>query len=192
MRIIAGEFRSRNIVAPKGERTRPTSDRARESLFNVLSHSVDLEEARVLDLFAGSGALGFEALSRGASHVTFVEHFLAAREAIEVNIRALGVRDRTSLVKLDAYKWLPEASGPFDLVFADPPYDDKRTRRELPELLVRDGLLTPDSLVIIEHRAGSTIAIPAGARKVRDLEAGEATFTFIQTASASGNLSGDV
>src|SRR5687767_13592950 len=123
MRIIAGEFRSRNIVSPKGERTRPTSDRARESLFNVLAHSIDLEGAYVLDLFAGSGALGFEALSRGASNVTFVEHFLAAREAIEANVRALNVKERTTILKQDVYKWLPEAAGPFDLVFADPPYD---------------------------------------------------------------------
>lgn len=169
-------------MAPKGERTRPTSDRARESLFNVLAHSFDLEQVSVLDVFAGSGALGFEALSRGAEHVTFVEHFLAAREAIEANIKALNVRNRTSMVKLDAYKWLPEASGPFDIVFADPPYDDKRTRKELPELLFREGLLTPDSLVIIEHRAGSTITTPEGVRKVRDLDAGEAAFTFLQRA----------
>jgi 16S rRNA (guanine966-N2)-methyltransferase len=182
MRIIAGEFRSRNILAPKGERTRPTSDRAREALFNVLAHSFDLEGANVLDIFAGSGALGFEALSRGAAKVTFVEHFLAAREAIEANIRALNVKDRASVVKLDAYKWLQTAEGPFDIVFADPPYDDKRTRRELPELLFRDGLLTPRSLVIIEHRAGSAIAVPPSARKVRELDAGEAEFTFLQTA----------
>lgn len=181
MRIIAGEFRSRNIVSPKGERTRPTSDRARESLFNVLAHSIDLEGAQVLDLFAGSGALGFEALSRGASHVTLVEHFLAAREALETNIRGLNVKERTTIIKQDVYKWLQEATGPFDLVFADPPYDDKRTRRDLPELLFREGLLTPESLVIIEHRAGSTIAIPERVRKVRDLDAGEATFTLLQT-----------
>jgi 16S rRNA (guanine966-N2)-methyltransferase len=182
MRIIAGEFRSRNIVSPKGERTRPTSDRARESLFNVLAHAFDLDGAKVLDLFAGSGALGFEALSRGAAHVTFIEHFMAAREAIDGNIRALNVKERTDVVKLDVYKWLPVAVGPYDIVFADPPYDDKRTRRELPELLFREGLLTPESLVIIEHRTGTTIAVPQGARKVRDLDAGEAAFTFLQTA----------
>src|SRR5690242_1258222 len=108
MRIIAGAFRSRNIVSPKGERTRPTSDRAREALFNVLSHGFDLEGARVLDLFAGSGGLGFEALSRGAAHITFVEHFLGARTAIEANVRALNVAERSTVVKLDVYKWLLE------------------------------------------------------------------------------------
>jgi 16S rRNA (guanine966-N2)-methyltransferase len=182
MRIIAGEFRSRNIVSPKGERTRPTSDRAREALFNVLAHSFDLEGARVLDLFAGSGALGLEALSRGASPVTFVEHFFAAREAIVANIKAFHIQDRTVIAKLDVYKWLLGEQGPFDLVFADPPYDDRRTLRDLPEMLFREGLLTPDSLVIIEHRAGSTIAVPQGVRKVRELDAGEAKFTFLQRA----------
>lgn len=182
MRIIAGEFRSRNIIAPKGERTRPTSDRAREALFNVLSHSVDFEEKQILDLFAGSGALGLEALSRGASHATFVEHFFVAREAIEANIRVFGIRDRASVVKLDAYKWLLHPEGTYDIVLADPPYDDKRALRDLAELIFSGGLLKPDPLVIIEHRAGSAIAVPPGVRKVRDLDAGEAQFTFLRAA----------
>lgn len=185
MRIIAGTYRSRTIVTPKGDATRPTTDRARESLFNILSHSFDLEGIRVLDLFAGSGAFGFEALSRGASHVTFVENDRKALEAIAANIKAFDADKETSIVKLDAYKWLSGASGAYDLVFADPPYDDERTLTKLPYILFSSGLLLPNSIVICEHRTGSSVITPPQVVIFREVTVGEAQFTLLKRKPAT-------
>jgi len=122
VRIIAGEFGGRRLVAPKGVIARPTQDRVREAWFSILGEAVD--GARVLDLFAGSGALGLEALSRGAASAVFVEKARSSLEALEKNVAALDVAALVKVVKGDAMKFaegiLP---GEFDLVFADPPYD---------------------------------------------------------------------
>ena len=124
MRIIAGEWRGRTIVAPPGEATRPTADRTRETLFSMLvSRLGSLEGLRVADLFAGSGALGLEALSRGAGHVTFVENDMAAVKAIQGNVAKLGAGARADVRLASALK-LPPAE-PFDLILADPPYSPK-------------------------------------------------------------------
>jgi 16S rRNA (guanine966-N2)-methyltransferase len=118
VRIVAGEFRGRRIQAPRGLRTRPTADRVREALFSMLG---DVFGARVLDLYAGSGALGIEALSRGAESVVFVERDARAAAVIERNLASLGLQ--AAVVRQDAVRFLGRAEGPFDLVFCDPPYD---------------------------------------------------------------------
>ena len=118
MRVVAGEFKGRRLVAPRGSRTRPTADRVREALFSMLG---DVEGAEVLDLYAGSGALGIEALSRGAAGAVFVERDPKAVAAIERNLAAVGVEARVE--RTDAQRFLARASGPYDLVFCDPPYD---------------------------------------------------------------------
>lgn len=121
MRIIAGELRGRKLVAPPGGWTRPTADRTRETLFSMLvSRLGSFEGLRVADLYAGSGALGFEALSRGAAAVTFVDNDPAAIQAIRANATGLGVADRSDIRPLSATKLAP--AQPFDLIFADPPY----------------------------------------------------------------------
>jgi len=121
MRIIAGTAGGRRLVVPEGDATRPTTDRVREATFNVL-FSLDLLEGRTFcDLFAGSGALGLEALSRGASHATFVERDRAALEAIEANIANLDFGDQTTIVRTDAMRWLATARH-VDVILADPPY----------------------------------------------------------------------
>src|SRR6185312_4301957 len=128
MRIVAGKFKGRAIVSPDGRDTRPTGDRAREAVFNVLEHaewSLGLEARRVLDLFAGSGALGFEALSRGAAFALFVETDAAARGALRDTIEALGLFGVTRIHRRDATDLGVKPAGlgdPFDLVFLDPPY----------------------------------------------------------------------
>jgi 16S rRNA (guanine966-N2)-methyltransferase len=128
MRIVSGTFKGRSIRAPEGRATRPTGDRARESLFNILEHapwSAGVVGARVLDLFAGSGALGLEALSRGAVFALFVETDEAARGAIRANIEALGVFGVSRVHRRDATELGVRPAGlaaPFDLVFLDPPY----------------------------------------------------------------------
>lgn len=179
MRIISGKYKSRSLIAPKGDLTRPTSDRARESLFNVLQNLIDFEGKNVLDLFAGSGAFGFEALSRGAAHATFIEESKRATEAIIENTKTLEADTEVTLIKKDVYKWLENPSGSFDLILADPPYDDARTLERLPEAIYSSRLLTPDSVVIIEHRKGSRIRIPSNAMQIKELQAGEALFTLL-------------
>ena len=118
MRVVAGTFKGRRLVAPRGTRTRPTADRVREALFSMLG---DVGGARVLDLYAGSGALGIEALSRGADSAVFVESDARAIAAIERNLASIGVE--ATVWRRDVLRFLARADGPFDLVFCDPPYD---------------------------------------------------------------------
>jgi len=180
MRIISGKYKSRKLIAPKGDTTRPTSDRARESLFNVLQNMIDFEGMSVLDLFAGSGAFAIEAISRGADHATLVEQNRKVVETIKENVNALEIDSQINIIKKDVYKWLENPSGTYDLIFADPPYDDPRTLESLPSAIFGSRLLNPGSLVIAEHRAGSVIGIPEGAAKIRELQAGEAVFSFFK------------
>lgn len=121
MRIVAGEYGGRRLVIPKDERVRPTADRVREAWMSILGEA--LPEARVLDLFAGSGALGLEALSRGAAHVTFVELHPASLRALDQNIAALGVADSVTVHRGDAMRYAERAGeAQFDIILADPPY----------------------------------------------------------------------
>src|SRR5271165_6737014 len=128
MRIVAGTFRGRSLVAPKGQSTHPTADRTRQALFNVLEHAPwapSLDGRRVIDLFAGSGALGLEAMSRGAAYCLFVDRDPAAREAIGANVGTLGLTDRVRIDRRDAATLSARTSAegpPFDLAFLDPPY----------------------------------------------------------------------
>lgn len=151
MRIIAGQARGRALMAPKGMDTRPTLDRVRESLFSILAP--ELPGARVLDLFAGSGALGLEAISRGADAAVFVDSARAAQEAVARNIEALGMAGQARLLRCDwraALRRLGAEDGAFDLVFLDPPYRLPGAAEMLAAL--RDsGLLAPDALVVYEH-----------------------------------------
>src|SRR5437773_4076071 len=122
MRIIGGEFRSRQILAPKSDATRPITDRAKQSLFDILQP--DLPEAIVYDCFAGTGSMGLECLSRGAGHVTFFESDRSAAALLRKNIGALRVQNRSTIVDRDIFKWfdLSQAKRPVNLTFLDPPY----------------------------------------------------------------------
>ena len=158
MRIVSGRFRGRAIVAPEGQGTRPTSDRARQALFDVIAHASfapDLADARVIDLFAGSGALGLEALSRGARFCLFVETNEEARGAIRENIEALGLFGETRVHRRSATDLGPRpasAGGPFDLAFLDPPYRLGLGEPAVGELL-KGGWLSPDALIVFERAA---------------------------------------
>lgn len=125
MRVVAGESRGRPLVAPEGNRTRPTSDRVRESIFNMLFSLNATEDSAVLDLYAGCGALGIEALSRGASHCTFIEQDRRAVECIRNNLETLGYTERATVIQADVTTWVGQLSTSFDLVLADPPYNDE-------------------------------------------------------------------
>lgn len=154
MRIIAGEFRSVALASvgkgDAGAHLRPTTDRVRESLFNVLAHRDVIPGARVLDLFAGTGALGLEALSRGASHVSFVDDGRVAQRLILQNIKKLRAETRTALLRCDATR-LPACAGdPFDLIFIDPPYGKGLGARALGQAEA-GGWLAPEALVVWEE-----------------------------------------
>ncbi|MBO6544705.1 MAG: 16S rRNA (guanine(966)-N(2))-methyltransferase RsmD [Alphaproteobacteria bacterium] len=168
MRIVGGELRGRRLLAPDDKRVRPTSDRTREALFNVLAHgdfgSFDLRGARVLDLFAGTGALGLEALSRGAAHALFVDESAASRGLIRENAETLGVTGRVKLYRRDATQLGARegSAGPaFNLVFADPPYKKGLGEKALSSAL-HGGWIAPDAVVVLEEETAAEIAIPAG------------------------------
>lgn len=186
MRIVGGTFKGRALVAPQGRDTRPTSDRAREAVFNVLAHagwSPGLEGRRVLDLFAGAGGLGLEAMSRGAAFALFVETDAAARGAIRDNIEALGLFGNTRIHRRDATDLGLKPAGvgePFDLVFLDPPYGKGLGERALARL-ADGGWITGDAIAVFECGADEAPATPGfallderayGAAKVLFLSAG--------------------
>jgi 16S rRNA (guanine966-N2)-methyltransferase len=164
MRIVAGKFRGAGLVAPKGAATRPTSDKVRQALFNVLEHGspgLEFEGARVLDLFAGSGALGLEALSRGARFCLFVEDSAEARAAIRRNVEALGLTGVTKIWRRDATRLGPAGRiEPFGLIFCDPPYGKGFGTRAL-AAAVAGGWVGPQAIATLEERAGIELAWPA-------------------------------
>jgi 16S rRNA (guanine966-N2)-methyltransferase len=145
VRVVAGQYRGRRLTAPRGLDVRPTSDRVREALFSILG---DIEGLRVLDLFAGSGALAIEALSRGAASATLVENDRAALEAIRANLAPLQDAN-AEVVRAEALAWLGGRRGPFDLVFADPPYSSAgRLAGPLTQKL--PAALSPNALIVSE------------------------------------------
>jgi 16S rRNA (guanine966-N2)-methyltransferase len=165
MRIVGGKFKGHSLVSPGGLNTRPTSDRVRESIFNILAHGVadfTLEGARVMDLFAGTGALGLEALSRGARFCQFVDESAEARGVIRRNADALGLIGQCKIWRRDATKLGPCApQTPFDLVFADPPYGKGLGEKAL-RSLVEGGWLSPNAVVVLEEADKAAVAEVAG------------------------------
>ena len=163
MRIVAGKFRSATIEAPKGLDTRPTSDRVRQALFNVLEHGaphVEFERCRVLDLFAGSGALGIEALSRGAKFALFIEDSADARAAIRRNVEALNLTGISKIFRRDATTLGPaQTLAPFDLIFCDPPYGKGLGEKSL-QSAVEGGWAAEGAVVVLEERAGVETLLP--------------------------------
>ena len=148
MRVVGGELRGRTLRAVPGSSTRPTADRVRQSLFDLLGQRCD--GLRILDLYAGTGALSFEALSRGGAHATLVEHDAKAARVIERNASELGCADRCTLLREDVAGALARLSGQFDLVFSDPPYALRAAQGTL-EALERNGLVAPEGRVVLER-----------------------------------------
>jgi 16S rRNA (guanine966-N2)-methyltransferase len=154
LRVVAGKFKGRRLSAPRGTRTRPTADRVREALFSMLG---DVGGARVLDLYAGSGALGIEALSRGAEGVVFVERDAQALAAIERNLAAVGAE--ATVVRQDVMRFLARADGAFDLVFCDPPYDSaSRLAGPLADRL--PALIAEDARIVTESDKRNPLVLP--------------------------------
>ena len=178
MRIVGGRWRGRALAAPEGRAIRPTTDRARETLFNVLAHDADvsLADVRVLDLFAGTGALGFEALSRGAASCLFVESGVEGRALIRRTIDALGCGGIARLHKRDATRL--GAAGPLPphgLVFADPPYGQGLGERAVASAL-DGGWLAPGARIVLEEAAASAVDWPEGFEPLDRRRVGDTVF----------------
>ncbi len=187
MRIVGGQFRGRALVSPATEGTRPTSDRVRESIFNILAHGLpgfDLGGAKVLDLFAGTGALGLEALSRGATYCMFVDDDADARGVIRENVEALGLTGVTKIFRRDATD-LGEAGryAGFSLLFLDPPYDKGLGPRALRSAAV-GGWLVPGAIAVIEERKGAAIDLPAEFERLDARAWGDTEVVFARYRSA--------
>jgi 16S rRNA (guanine966-N2)-methyltransferase len=190
LRIVSGSFRGKALVTPPGEATRPTSDRARQAIFNILEHaawSPSLRDIRVMDLFAGSGALGFEALSRGAAFCLFVETDAAARGAIRENVEGLGgLFGSTRIHRRDATDLglRPAADGPaFGLAFLDPPYAKGLGETAL-EKLASGGWLAPGAIAVFERGVGEPDVSVPGFEVLDTRDYGAARVHFLRFAGA--------
>lgn len=179
MRVVAGDLRGRRIESPTGDATRPTTDKVREAVFNALVSLGAVEGARVLDLFAGTGAMGIEALSRGAAHCTFVENDRAALAVLRTNIDKLGVGQRSTVVSGDAASALV-GGHTADIVIVDPPYGFADWGRVLANV--------GDALVIIE--SGAPVSVPGGWECLRERRYGRTNVAFLRRGHVAGGTVG--
>lgn len=183
MRIVSGRLGGRRLATPDDQSTRPTSDRVRESLFNILAHHGDvppLEGARVIDLFAGTGALGIEAVSRGAAYCLFVETAASARAIIRQNVEAFGLTGETRLFRRDATDLGPVGTmQPFSYAFLDPPYEKGLGEQALLSL-AQGGWLTSDAIAILEERAGSEVVLPANYSEIERRQWGDTEIRLLR------------
>ena len=178
VRIISGKYGGRRIDAPDNTRTHPMSERVRNALFNSIAGEV--EAADVLDAFAGTGAVGLEALSRGAEHVTFIEKDRIAQKVLAKNIATLGVESTTDIIRTTVSNWIDAYSGEgYDIIFADPPYHD--TQFSTVERLF--GLLKPSGLMILSHPGRGEEPTKKGVVVVDNREYGNAFLTFYRRES---------
>ncbi|MCO4318664.1 16S rRNA (guanine(966)-N(2))-methyltransferase RsmD [Phyllobacterium sp. 21LDTY02-6] len=182
MRIVGGTFRGRSLASPQTNAIRPTTDRTRESLFNILTHAYPekFEATRVLDLFAGTGALGLEALSRGARYGVFIEESAEGRGLVRTNVEELGLLGNTKIFRRDATRLGPAGTiEPFDLVFADPPYG-----RGLGETAFRSALdggwLKTDTLLVLEEETGVIIDLDPRFAVVEERVYANSTIRFVK------------
>src|ERR1700741_4053630 len=184
MRVVGGRLRGRNLASPASQAIRPTADRLRESLFNILVHAYDnpIEGARVLDLFAGTGALGIEAISRGAAFALFVDNGAEARALLRSNVEALGLGGATKVFRRDATNLGPaHPVEPFSLGFLDPPYGKGLAEQALASL--RDGgSLTTEALVVVEETKAAGFAAPEGFAELERRAYDDTEFVLLRAA----------
>jgi 16S rRNA (guanine966-N2)-methyltransferase len=184
MRIVGGDFRGRPLATPNTHAIRPTTDRTREAVFNVLAHRFpdNLEGARVLDLFAGTGALGLEALSRGAVYAVFIEESTEGRGLIRSNVEAFGLTGKTKIFRRDATA-LGEAGtlAPFNLLFADPPYGKGLGERAL-QSAQQGGWLAQGALCVVEEAASAPFEPGRSFKTIDERGYGETVIRFIELA----------
>jgi 16S rRNA (guanine966-N2)-methyltransferase len=182
MRVVGGRMRGRTLAAPKSQAIRPTADRLRESLFNVLAHAYGdpVEGARVLDLFAGTGALGIEAMSRGAAFALFVDDGAEARALLRGNVETLGLGGSTRIFRRDATRLGPaHPVEPFSVAFLDPPYGKELAERALASAL-EGAWLTDDALVVVEEARDAGFAAPDGFEELERRAYDDTEFVFLR------------
>ncbi|WP_409561003.1 16S rRNA (guanine(966)-N(2))-methyltransferase RsmD [Hyphomicrobium sp. MC8b] len=188
MRVVAGRFRGRALQAPDDMSVRPTSDRVRESVFNILTHGIEgfsLNGARVIDLFAGTGALGIEAVSRGAAYCLFVEEAPDARALIRKNVEAMGLTGETRIFRRDATDLGPAGNmEPYELAFLDPPYGKGLGEKALAGL-AEGKWLTPGAICMLEERAGTDVVIPAAFELLDTRTYGDTDVRFLKFAATA-------
>ena len=182
MRVVGGKLRSRPLAGPKSDAVRPTTDRLREALFNILAHSYGdpVTGARVLDLFAGTGALGIEAISRGADYALFVDEGVEARALLRDNVESLGLGGVTRIFRRDATRLGPALPlEPFSLAFLDPPYGKALAEKSLTS--TRDGgWLIPEALVVVEEAADAAFKAPDGFIELERRRYDDTEFIFLR------------
>jgi len=172
MRIIAGEFRGQRLISPEDKTVRPTTDRLRESIFNALAHRLgDFEGARVADIFAGTGAFGIEALSRGAAFATFVEKHRASLDLLGRNIKHFDIEERAEVITADARN-LPKISKAYNLIFMDPPYGRGLSGPTL-ESLIKANWIAPAGLVVVEREEKDVFDLPSGFEELKCIKQGK-------------------
>jgi 16S rRNA (guanine966-N2)-methyltransferase len=182
MRVVGGRLRGRALAAPKSQAIRPTADRLREALFNILAHAYGdpVSGARVLDLFAGTGALGIEAASRGAAFTLFIDDGAEARALLRENVAALGLGGATRIFRRDATKLGPvHPLEPFSLAFLDPPYGQGLAEQALTEAKA-GGWLTADAFIVVEEAASAKFAAPPGFAEVERRRYDDTEFIFLR------------
>ncbi len=188
MRFVAGRFRGRALQAPDDKIIRPTSDRVRENVFNILAHGIEdfsLGGARVIDLFAGTGALGIEAVSRGAAYCLFVEEAPEARALIRKNVEAMGLTGETRVFRRDATDLGPAGHiEPYGLAFLDPPYGKGLGEKALAGL-AEGKWLTDGAIAILEERAGTLVSFPAAFQLLDTRTYGDTEIRFLKFASSA-------
>jgi len=187
MRIVGGRLSGRALVAPKSRTIRPTADRLREALFNILVHGYGdpIDGARVLDLFAGTGALGIEALSRGAAFALFVDDGAEARALLRENVAALGLGGTSRIFRRDATKLGPvHPLEPFTLAFLDPPYGQGLAEKALASARA-GGWFTPDALIVVEEATKANFVAPDGFAETERRRYDDTEFVFLRTVSGA-------
>lgn len=175
MRIVSGELRGRRFCPPDNFSARPTTDFAKENLFNVLNNIVDFEELKVLDLFSGTGSITYEFVSRGCQDVTSVEMNFKHQQFIAKTIREFGIDKRARSIKADAFKFAQNTSEKYDLIFADPPFDLEEASK-LPDIVISRGLLKEGGMLILEHSGAGKYNAHPNFQQTRSY--GKVNFTF--------------
>ena len=190
MRVVGGELRGRRLAGPTDDggraRLRPTSDRMREAIFNILAHGdyPDFDGAQVLDLFAGTGAMGIEALSRGAARAVFVDDGREARALLKQNIDTLGIASRARIVSGNALRFASTDSGPFDMIFCDAPYAKGLTRPVL-DALATGNALAEDAAIVVETATDEPLDLPPGLALVTERRYGAGKIRILRVADTA-------